>query len=114
MFQIFNRAKPYMDLTSEEFERAYGECEDPLLLDVRTPQEFSLGRIPGAVNIDITRGDFETLVDAFDKDKVYFVYCRGGNRSVAACSILGKNGFRSYNLVNGILDWGGSFDGTFE
>lgn len=114
MFRIFNRAKPYFDLTSDDFARAYGSCENPVLLDVRTSQEFSLGKIPGAINIDITRGDFETLVDAFDRERVYFVYCRGGNRSVAACSILGKKGFRSYNLVNGILDWKGDFEGTFE
>jgi len=114
MFRIFNRTKPYFDLSGEEFARAYNACENPVLLDVRTPQEFAMGRIPGAINIDITRGDFKTLVDNFDKEKVYFVYCRGGNRSVAACSILGKNGFRSYNLVTGIIDWKGDFEGTYE
>ena len=107
MFRIFDRKKPFIDLLSADFERQISINPNAVILDVRTPNEFGTGRIPGAINIDITRGDFESIVSAFDKEKVYFVYCRAGNRSIAACNILGSNGFRSYNLVGGIDKWNG-------
>jgi len=112
MFRIFNRVKPYMDLNSEDFEREIKNSDQPVILDVRTPGEYNLGKIPNAINIDITRGDFESLIAGFGKEKTYFVYCRGGNRSVAACTILGSKGFRSYNLVDGIHTWKGEMEGT--
>lgn len=111
MFKIFDRRKPFIDLTGSDFERELEKSDNPVLLDVRTPEEFATGRIPGAINIDITRGDFESIVDTFDDSKTYFVYCRAGNRSIAACSILGSKGFRSYNLVGGLKKWRGALEG---
>jgi rhodanese-related sulfurtransferase len=107
MFRIFDRRKPFIDLFSADFEKQLSINPNAVILDVRTPGEFSLGKIPGAINIDITRGDFESIVSTFDKEKIYFVYCRAGNRSIAACSILGSKGLRSYNLVGGIDKWKG-------
>ena len=112
MFKIFDRKKPFIDLHSADFEKEIRGNPGGVILDVRTPGEFKLGRIPGAINIDIRRGDFETLVDTFDKEKTYFVYCRAGNRSIAACSILGGKGYRSYNLVGGIFKWRGNLEGS--
>lgn len=110
MFKIFDRKKPFIDLSSADFEREMKSRANPVILDVRTPAEFSSGKIPGAINIDITRGDFETIVDTFDKEKIYFVYCRAGNRSIAACNILGSKGYRSYNLVGGLKKWKGQLE----
>lgn len=110
MFKIFDRKKPFIDLGAADFERQMKKCENPVILDVRTPAEFETGKIPGAINIDITRGDFESIVETFDKKKTYFVYCRAGNRSIAACSILGSRGYRSYNLVGGLKKWKGELD----
>jgi rhodanese-related sulfurtransferase len=113
MFRIFDRKKPFIDLHSADFEREITNSSNAVILDVSTPGEYNFGKIPGAINIDITRGDFESLVDdTFDKEKIYFVYCRAGNRSVAACNILGSKGFRSYNLVGGILKWKGAIQGS--
>lgn len=110
MFKIFDRKKPFIDLSSADFEKEMKINDNPLVLDVRTPAEFRTGKIPGAINIDITRGDFESIVDTFDREKTYFVYCRAGNRSIAACSILGSKGFRSYNLVGGLKRWKGELE----
>jgi rhodanese-related sulfurtransferase len=112
MFKIFDRKKPFIDLFSADFERAMKNNPNAVILDVSTPAEFNVCKIPGAINIDITRGDFETQVETFDKEKTYFVYCRAGNRSVAACNILGSRGYRSYNLVGGILKWKGELEGA--
>src|SRR5688572_15383414 len=105
MFKIFNRRKPFIDLVSEDFEREIKNNKNAVILDVRTPGEFIQGKIAGAINLDIRRGDFETQIITLDKDKTYYVYCFAGNRSIAACSILGSNGFRSFNLVGGIQRW---------
>ena len=112
MFRIFDRKKPFIDLYSADFEREMKKNPGAVILDVRTPGEYNLGRIPGSINIDITRGDFESIVDSFDRDKTYFVYCRAGNRSIAACNILGSKGYRSYNLVGGIYKWKGAIEGA--
>jgi rhodanese-related sulfurtransferase len=112
MFKIFDRKKPFIDLNSADFERELKKNANRVVLDVRTPAEFSTGKIPGAINIDITRGDFESIVDTFDKEKTYFVYCRAGNRSIAACNILGSKGYRSYNLVGGLKRWKGEIEGS--
>jgi rhodanese-related sulfurtransferase len=112
MFKIFDRKKPFIDLQSADFEREMKNSPHAVVLDVRTPGEYNLGRIPGAINIDITRGDFESLISTFDKEKTYFVYCQAGNRSIAACSILGSKGYRSYNLAGGIVRWKGEIEGA--
>ncbi len=112
MFKIFDRKKPFIDLFSADFERAMKINANAVILAVSTPAEFNVCKIPGSINIDITRGDFETQVETFDKEKTYFVYCRAGNRSVAACNILGSRGYRSYNLVGGILKWKGELEGA--
>jgi rhodanese-related sulfurtransferase len=112
MFRIFDRKKPFIDLHSADFQKEITKNENAVIMDVSTPAEYDLEKIPGAINIDITRGDFETIVDTFDKEKIYFVYCRAGNRSIAACSILGSKGFRSYNLVGGIHKWKGAVEGA--
>lgn len=112
MFRIFNRVKPYMDMSGSDFASAIRNYNDAVVIDVRTPEEFTVGRIPGAINMDITRGDFESWVDDLDKDKTYLIYCRGGNRSIAACMIFGKKGLRSCNLAGGIYSWNGEMEGS--
>ena len=76
------------------------------LLDVRTPAEFESGHIAGAINIDFESGVFKQEVQALDKTKTYALYCRSGNRSGQATSIMAKDGFDSvFNLSGGVIDW---------
>jgi len=76
------------------------------LLDVRTPAEFVAGHIAGAINIDFESGEFKQDIQALDKTKTYAVYCRSGNRSGQATSIMAKDGFGSiFNLNGGVIDW---------
>ena len=77
-----------------------------VLLDVRRPDEFTAGHLPGAVNIDVTSPDFARRVAALDKTKATYVYCRSGARSATAASQLTKAGFGQVsNLLGGVLDW---------
>ncbi len=75
-------------------------------LDVRTPNEFASGHLDGAINIDWESGHFEADINALDKSKSYAVYCRSGNRSGQATSLMVHDGFKTvYNLKGGVADW---------
>ena len=77
--------------------------EGAVVLDVRTPAEFTTGHVADALNIDAASQDFEAKVGALDKGKTYVVYCRTGSRAGRAIEAMAKLGFE--NLVNG-----GAFD----
>lgn len=77
-----------------------------VVLDVRTPQEYASGHIPGAVNIDVSASDFAARVAALDRSTPYAVYCRTGNRSSAALTQMADLGFtQAYHLGGGIQAW---------
>ena len=98
-----------MDLTQEDFERRYKGDEKAVLLDVRTPEEWEQGIIPGAkmANIYEPQAFMETL-DTLDKNKHYYVYCKAGGRSAQACGIMTAMGFSAtYNLIGGFSEWKG-------
>ncbi len=52
-----------------------------VLLDVRTPEEYSNGRVRGAKNINFLADNFEEQVNKLDRKKTYYLYCASGNRS---------------------------------
>lgn len=80
--------------------------ENGILLDVRTPGEFSRGHIQGATNINIADAGFAAKASLLQKDKTILVYCASGARSSAAANYLSQNGYKKiYNLQHGILDW---------
>lgn len=74
--------------------------EKSLLLDVRTPMEYKLGSIEGAVNIPVD--ELRERLDEIPKDKDVFVFCQVGLRGYLACRILTQNGYtRVKNLSGG-------------
>ncbi len=98
----------FQNIASESFQEKYANHHDPLILDVRTPEEYKAGHIPGAVNINIQDPDFIDQVEALGEKEAYLVYCRSGNRSAKACQILAGHGHENlYNLSGGILEWTG-------
>ena len=53
------------------------ESSDVILIDVRTPMEFSQGHIQGSVNVDFKEEkDFQNYFKNFDKSETIFLYCR--------------------------------------
>ena len=90
-------------LAGHPFKAAYQQAPNKaVLLDVRTPGEFSSGSIKGALNIDIMSSNFAQKVEKLDKDATYFIFCRSGNRSGQACKMMHKMGFDVRNLAGGI------------
>lgn len=67
------------------------------LVDVRGEEEFASGSVKGAVNIPLDK--IENNVAKFKNKKAVVVFCRSGNRSGMAKTILEKNGFT--NVING-------------
>jgi rhodanese-related sulfurtransferase len=79
---------------------------DVVLLDVRTPQEYSGERIAGAVLIDYLSGTFREELERMDRGKRYLVYCRTGNRSEKAVTLMKELRFREIrHLSGGIVKW---------
>ena len=64
-----------------------------VILDVRTPQEFKEGHIPGATNLDYFAPDFDGKLKALDKSKSYVLHCSAGGRSSQAAARMLKAGF---------------------
>ncbi|MFD2542184.1 rhodanese-like domain-containing protein [Lacinutrix gracilariae] len=97
------------DLTQEEWAEALAKDENAVILDVRTEEETDEGIIPNAIKIDIYKGqEFIDQVEALDKSKTFYVYCRSGGRSAQACAIMNQLGFtETHNLLGGFNDWTG-------
>ncbi len=71
--------------------------EGAFLVDVRSSSEFSSGSVKGAVNIPLDR--ISSQLAKFKGKKNIVVFCRSGNRSAQAKSILEQKGFQ--NVING-------------
>jgi rhodanese-related sulfurtransferase len=79
---------------------------DFALIDVREPEDWQKGTIPGAATIP--RGVLELKIDQVtdDKDKKIILYCGGGSRSSLAAYMLQKMGFRNVlSLAGGYRAW---------
>lgn len=90
MFQFIKSLFSSDDISEKLKEGAY-------LVDVRTPQEFDAGHVKGSTNIPLDR--IPNSLNQLKGKKNIIVFCRSGNRSSQAKSILEKNGFT--NVING-------------
>ena len=75
------------------------DLEKITLLDVRTTEEFSLGSIPGAVNIPLD--DLRGHLKEIPTDKPIYVFCQVGLRGYLAQQILLGNGFKEVSNLSG-------------
>jgi rhodanese-related sulfurtransferase len=103
---LLSQAQTVKKLDPQSFDKKIKEVKDPILIDVRTQEEFAQGHLANAKVIDVTSGDFETRVSKLDKSKPVFVYCKAGSRSNKAANILSGLGFKEiYDLSGGIIAW---------
>src|SRR6185369_3787308 len=78
---------------------AVPSAEKPFLLDVRTPQEFASGHIPGAVNIPVD--DLRSRLGEVPRNRTIAAYCQVGQRGYLATRILLQAGFYVANVGGG-------------
>lgn len=77
------------------------DINDITLIDVRTPDEFNLGAINGAINIPLD--DIRHHLNDIPKNKPIILYCGVGLRGYLASNILRQNGFNDVrNLIGGL------------
>ena len=97
------------ETTVIELKRKIDAKEDFFLLDVREPNEYQIGRIPGSTLIPL--GEVPQRVGEIPRDKEIVVHCKMGARSAKAAAFLRQQGFiRVKNLKGGILDWSDKID----
>ena len=70
------------------------EDKEMVILDVRTPEEFSEGHVTGATNLDFYAPDFEQQLERLGTTNTYLLYCASGNRSGKAASLMQNKGFK--------------------
>ncbi|MCO6042989.1 FAD-dependent oxidoreductase [Aeoliella sp. ICT_H6.2] len=76
-----------------------GEFEDAVLLDVRTPEEYAAGAIPGSVNVPLD--ELRDKLDSLPQGKPVVAYCKVGQRGYMATRILLLAGYQARNLSGG-------------
>lgn len=88
---------------------AFRAGDDAILLDVRTPQEYREGRIPGSQNIPLQSLE-EIEYTVGNKETPLFVYCQSGVRSRQATSILQSMGYTNVTNIGGFSAYTGEVE----
>ena len=100
----------YRQISMDEAVNMIKNEKNYIILDVRRPDEYAEGHIPGAINVpneDIGTSDIAELPD---KAQLILVYCRSGRRSKEAAAKLVKLGYTNIVEFGGILDWHGNIE----
>ena len=103
IFDFFKH--PDINQGVQEYKNAAGA----VLLDVRTPQEYREGHIPGSQNVPLQQLDKVEEV-AENKDTILYVYCRSGARSSQAVSLLNHMGYTNVHNIGGIAAYSGKVE----
>jgi rhodanese-related sulfurtransferase len=106
MFSFQSMEAQIKEVTAQTVKKTLASEKDWVVLDVRTPEEFSQGHIPGAVNINLYQNGALDKIAKMDRNAKYIVYCRTQNRSEVVAGHMVKNGFKTvYQMVDGIGGW---------
>ncbi|NLD34652.1 MAG: rhodanese-like domain-containing protein [Clostridiales bacterium] len=95
----------YRQLTAEQAKARMDSGDEVIILDVRTPEEYAQGHIPGAVLLPVSNIGADTAELLPDKNAEILVYCRSGNRSRQAANALVGMGYTAVYDFGGIGSW---------
>lgn len=78
------------------------EIENPIIIDIREPYELEESSIEIATNIPMypLLNNFKSLLD---KDKIHYIICHTGRRSLHVTKILIESGYKAVNVFGGIV-----------
>jgi rhodanese-related sulfurtransferase len=96
------------DVTANEVLEKLDAKQEVHLIDVREDEEVAMGMIPGAIHIPLHT--LPERLDELDQNKEYIMVCRSGGRSAKAQELLNANGFKTVNMVDGMLAWKGKVE----
>ena len=95
---------PNAEIPEIEADDAFAEVEaGAFLLDVREPDEWSVGHAPGAVHIPM--GEIAARADELPRDRRIVAICRSGARSRAVTGALVQAGYDAANAIGGMQAW---------
>src|SRR6476620_9235456 len=103
---LIDEAKQQIEeVTPEQVRDIPDRKERVIYLDVREPNEWNLGRLPGAVHLP--RGNLETKVEALiDRGQRVVIYCARGNRSALAALTMKQMGYENVSsMARGFIGW---------
>jgi len=90
------------DISGDELAARIGAGDAPLVLDVRTPEEYASGRVPHAINIPHTELHARLgELGLEDRDREIVVYCERGGRAAEAETTLRHAGFSDVRHLEG-------------
>lgn len=103
---LIDEAKQQIEqVTPEQVQEMQARNEAVIYLDVREPNEWNLGHLPGAIHLP--RGNLEGKVEAMiPRDKRVVIYCARGNRSALAALTMKQMGYENVSsMARGIQGW---------
>jgi len=93
-------------LSSPEIKEILKKNKAIVIIDVRTAEEFAMGHLKGAKNIDIRQQNAYSKLDKLSPKTTYLVYCRTNHRSGMAVDYLMQKGFKNvYQMMDGFPGW---------
>lgn len=92
-------------VSGEEAQHKLQTDPKPYVLDVRQPDEYAEGHIPGSHLIPL--GQLGQQFGKLPKDAEIIVVCHSGARSAHATAFLNQHGYRAFNLTGGMMSWRG-------
>ena len=96
----------YKKITSDEAKNIM-LTEKPIVVDVRSLEEYNEGHIPNAISVPLETIENEAEVKLKNKNDLILVYCRSGRRSREAALRLIEKGYTNVIDFGGIQDWNG-------
>ena len=95
----------YGDITVDDAATLIASRPHLVIVDVRTPAEFKVEHLDGAINLCIPC-DPDAAVQTLDPEDEILLYCRSGARSAEGLRILNAYGYRKvFNMRGGIVEW---------
>jgi rhodanese-related sulfurtransferase len=77
--------------------------DKPFVLDVRQPEEYRTGHIPGSKLIPL--GELQQHLGELPRDREIICVCQSGSRSSSATRMLSSAGFQAVNMRGGMIGW---------
>ena len=103
-------ANSYRQVSMDEAVKMMKNEKNYIILDVRRPDEYAEGHIPGAINVPNEDIGTSEIAELPNKSQLILVYCRSGRRSKEAAAKLVKLGYTNIVEFGGILDWQGNIE----
>ena len=99
-------ANAAQDISQQDLQKLMASDQKTavVLLDVRTPEEYAAGHVPGAINISHTKVKANLAKLLAHKNDTVVVYCRSGRRAGMAAEILAENGFTKVRHLSGDMN----------